>query len=170
LSSTYRKPFRDGIYTPDENLIDTSTVDVKKFGEAVIVGEHMHDCTISVTFDDKVIADKEYVNRYIEDGLVLCFANRRSNFIAKKLKKEYCVKIKNAHILKDIIDEQVGVKGLAGNCSYTQTHERNHFLKSFDDIWQNEYRIFWNGVTQKEFDIELPPNIAELVPIRGQLF
>lgn len=160
VASTYVSDVRAGVYTPDENLIDRSTFDIKRFGGAVeFVGDNQN-----MRFADCYVGDEPVngtVNRHYEDGLVICMSTRRSKHVARKLKKTACVKIKDISILKNLIDEFTGVKGVQGLCAYTPSHNRNHFLKSTYDSWQEEYRIFWPNVGNIE--IEIPPRLAEPV-------
>ena len=81
---------------------------------------------------------------YSEDGLILSFSNELSETIAKKLGKKCCVKITGLKKLKKAIDRKIGVKGIMKDCEYTDDHQRNHFLKSTEDQWQKEYRMFWS--------------------------
>lgn len=74
--------------------------------------------------------------------------------------------------LKKYIDEQLGCVGIYQRCEYTKTHQRNHFLKSKDDAWQQEYRIFWDTVKHcnkggliKEIWVDVPKNAAKFVKL-----
>jgi hypothetical protein len=66
--------------------------------------------------------------------------------------------------LKAVIDEQLGVVGIAGDCKYNLDHQRSHFEKSTDDSWQDEYRLFWPLTTHKW--VELPAGIAVRIKMR----
>ncbi|MEQ0036418.1 hypothetical protein ABLU74_04700 [Klebsiella sp. GG_Kp161] len=163
-ASSYKSIERHGIFTPDENLIDTSTHDINQFASAISIENS------SVTFFGGEINGIKLPNvmkieRKTEDGLVLCLANRRSNYIAKRLGKKACVKIFNIFELKEVLDEQIGVCCLMDKCEYTKTHLRNHFLKSELDSWQEEYRLFWPGVEAAE--VKIKKNMAMQIPIRG---
>lgn len=163
-ASAYKKDERGGIYTPDENLIDNSSHDISQF-------EHLFKMSAGKLSVGKLIENgKEFpselrFDRKIEDGLVLCLANRRSNYIAKKLKKKACVKIIDVDALKNCLDEQIGIISKMDACKYTQGHLRNHFLKSSLDSWQEEFRLFWPHA--KPCVVNIPSNIALHVPIRG---
>jgi len=146
LASTYLGKKRDGIYTPDENRIHESPIDIANLKPILDVGENvsiksftMTNCTVNGQPLPDII-DAKY---YIEDGLVLSFCNRKSGSIARRLGKRACVKIFNIYKLKECIDEQLGVDSVMGECMYTADHRRNHFLKSVEDGWQDEYRLFW---------------------------
>lgn len=166
-SSAYRKDDRGGIYTPDENLIDRSTHDVAIFGGAiefpiggkVFIGTYMRGDFVATNIS---------LNRKLEDGLVLCLANRRSNYIAKRLQKKTCVVIHDLCKLKDALDAQIGIVGQMGECHYTTDHYRDHFLKSTKDSWQEEYRIFWPGASKRL--VSIPKDTASRIKIRCDIF
>lgn len=159
VASRYRREERSGIFTPDENLIDSSTFDVKRISPYIKFGEDVRGLVlIGNKFDGEVIDGT--VTRYHEDGLVICLCGKRSKFIARKLGKKACVKINDVVSLKKLIDDFTGIKGKEGRCSYTASHIRNHFLKSTYDEWQQEYRLFWHDV--QDLKIQLPPNTAKL--------
>lgn len=159
VASTYKSDERSGTMTPDENLIDSSTFDVvEKAPMAKFYGDHRGVLVTNCNFGAGIINGT--IDRHYEDGLVICTATKRSRYIAKRLGKKACVKINDISKLKRLVDEQTGVKGITGLCKYTSSHVRHHFLKSSDDDWQREYRLFWKGVTNIKVDI--PPGMAEL--------
>ena len=166
-ASTYKSIERQGIYTPDENLIDTSTHDIGLFGGAVVI-ENSTVNFFGGSINGEPLPDQMTIDRKTEDGLVLCLANRRSNYIAKKLNKKACVKILDMHKLKIVLDEQIGIVSIMDSCSYTKTHHRNHFLKSELDAWQEEYRLFWPGAGST--NVNIPRGIAIQIPIRSSSF
>ncbi|MDQ6976582.1 MAG: hypothetical protein Q9M75_00555, partial [Ghiorsea sp.] len=98
---------------------------------------------------------------YEEDGLILSFCNNLNESIALKLGKKCCVKISNLRKLRKIIDKQVGVKGIMGECKYTEDHNRSHFLKSNEDSWQHEYRMFWRHTENQV--VTIPKGFGKLV-------
>lgn len=163
-ASSYKRIERQGIYTPDENLIDNSSHDILQFGPLFEV-ENGTVTVGSINVNSVKIAENITFDRKTEDGLVLCLANRRSNFIAKKLEKKACVQIVDIHILKSCLDEQIGIISEMKECSYTSEHYRNRFLKSSLDSWQDEYRLFWPNA--KPCNVYIPPGMAKRVPIRG---
>ncbi|EKA4470923.1 hypothetical protein AKH05_23045 [Vibrio parahaemolyticus] len=164
VASTYLSAERDGIYTPDENLIHDSSTDLKSLSPLIHLadGAQVRGLTVvDCSFNGKKVPDIIDASYYTEDGLILSFCNEYSIDIAKRMGKKCCVKILNVEKLRKIIDKQLGRKGKMADCRYTTSHQRNHFLKSNDDSWQNEYRLFWD-VTENKI-VRLPPGIAELV-------
>lgn len=90
--------------------------------------------------------------------------NSKSSEIARRLEKLACVKIPDTDRLKSIIDKQLGVEGIAKPCEYTSGYERDHFLKSVADGWQDEFRIFW-PYGRGPVTVDLPTGIAEKIEI-----
>lgn len=162
-ASRYLSDEREGVFTPDENLIDTSTHDIKAHGDLVIMSEGG-----MVAFHDPIINGVHHpgtikFEQRVEDGLVLCLANKKSTALAIKMGKEACIEISNIHQLKCHLDKQIGVVGVMKACEYTEGHQRNHFLKSHLDAWQDEFRIFWPGVNT--IRVAIPGGIAKEVRI-----
>jgi hypothetical protein len=73
------------------------------------------------------------------------------------------VKILNIQELKQCIDKQIGAEGAMDACEYTSGPNRKHFLKSDTDAWQEEFRIFWQGLSERS--VILPDGIGELVQL-----
>ncbi|MEN8605446.1 hypothetical protein [Enterobacter hormaechei] len=161
-ASKYISDERKGVYTPDENLIDTSTHDKKDFSDLfVITGNSrltVQDFYHKGSYYEHVVFDQK-----IENGLVLCLANTKSREIAIGLGKEACVEILDVELLKRHLDKQIGVNGIMKPCEYTSGHNRNHFLKSSKDAWQDEYRIFWPEV--ESLRVSIPSGIAKHVKL-----
>tara|TARA_R110000772_G_scaffold85933_2_gene180307 strand:+ start:1729 stop:2298 length:570 start_codon:yes stop_codon:yes gene_type:complete len=163
-ASVYKRMDRDGIYTPDENLIYKSTHDLDQLKGAVNIGVGCRNISIGKIVNNGVtIAENLQASKYEEDGVILSLCNRKSKKIAQKLTKQACVKILDVDLLKDVIDEQLGKLSIAKACRYTKSYERNHFLKSSEDEWQDEYRLFWNH--QERVEIVLPKGIAKSINI-----
>ncbi|HDW0150894.1 TPA: hypothetical protein ROH98_003324 [Enterobacter asburiae] len=162
-ASTYLSDERDGVMTPDENLIDTSTHDIKAYGNlARIQGGgsiSFTNSTINGVFHPGTIKFEQRV----EDGLVLCLANSKSSEIARRLGKRACVEISDVEHLKRYLDRQLGIESAMRACEYTNGHNRNHFLKSSLDSWQDEFRIFWPGA--KSTRVSIPSGMAKKVKI-----
>lgn len=100
-----------------------------------------------------------------DDGIVLCFARRNHRPILDYLKKSdpVCIEIPDPLRLYGLICEQLGQEGLVANCSYTNTIQRNHFLKSKLDEVLEEFRMFW-PLAETAW-VQLPPGIGCLVPL-----
>jgi hypothetical protein len=161
LASTYLYDKRDGILTPDENLIHESPVDLKSLSPAIHFSEVKKLSFINSYINGQRVPDIINANYYIEDGLILSFCNSYSKDIARRLSKKACVKILSMEKLKDQIDKQLGCEGIMKKCEYTNDHQRNHFLKSREDAWQDEFRIFWKTTTSKW--VNVPEGIAEFI-------
>jgi hypothetical protein len=163
LASTYKSEVRDGILTPDENLIYDSPLDFKEEYSPYI---KIDGSVIGLTIMNLQINGVKFpgvvnVSRYVEDGIILSFCKKFDVEIGRRFKgKVVCVRIFDIHNLFKVIDSQLSVSGRLRDCVYTDTHQRNHFLKSRDDSWQEETRMFW-GVTENAL-VELPPGLAEI--------
>jgi hypothetical protein len=163
-ASTYKSLDRSGIYTPDENLIHKSDVDLKSFGRAIHIdpGADIRELTMrGARIGGVLIPDIIDADYYEDDGLILSFCRRFKKPIARRMKKKACVKILDIGRLKSEIDEQLGAISLAAYCQYTHDHQRNHFLKSNLDRWQEEFRLFW-PITEK-VDVQISAGTAELM-------
>lgn len=163
-ASTYRSMEREGIFTPDENLIHKAEVDLMSLSPflSIAPGAHIRGLTMTNNYMNGVrMPDVNDVQYYLDDGLILSFSTRLTGVLAKKMKKKACVKILNIDLLKSSLDEQLGVKSEAELCRYTRGHERNHFLKSELDSWQAEFRLFW-PITKK-VEVSVASGTAELV-------
>lgn len=166
LASTYLSDHRAGTLTPDENLIHKSEVDLTKLEPFIRIhrGPGPNSLTMkNGTFNGRPAPDIINASYYIKDGLILSFSNNLNKEIATRLEKKACVEIQSIERLKEIIDDQIGVKGIMGVCDYTQDHQRNHFLKSVSDSWQDEYRLFW-PVSEERW-IFLPSGLATEVDL-----
>ena len=165
MASKYKSELREGTKTPDENLIEQSNFPVaglKPYGIDL-------DCPIyNSTFDlgpGLLVDVKEH---YREDGRLLSFCNHFSEKTAIKFgNKKACVKILNIEKTKKKLDKRLGQMGIMKDCAYTDGHQRNHFLKSTKDAWQDEFRIFWNVHKSENISddrlVEILPGTAELI-------
>lgn len=125
-------------------------------------GGGIRDLTVTgFNYNGVLLPDIHNASYYEEDGLILSFSYRLTGILARKMKKKACVKILDMDLLKAHLDQQIGVKSEAGPCSYTDGHQRNHFLKSDLDIWQAEYRLFWPA--DKKVEVSVEPRTAELI-------
>lgn len=164
LASTYKRMDRDGIYTPDENLIHDSTVDLRTLSPLISFGDNpsVRSFTATGNYVNGVrLPDVKDANFYTEDGLIQSFCNVLDIGIAQRFGKAACVRIHDIDKLRKYLDKRLGRRSRFGNCEYTHDHQRNHFLKSKDDSWQQEYRFFWPN--KEACSVELPAGIAEVV-------
>ena len=162
LASSYKSLERVGVKTPDENLIHDSTYDLRLLYPAIALRNvknfNMYGCKIN----GKRVPDISGASFYIEDGVVLCLSKTCDSKVAARFgNKKCCVRILDVEKLKSIIDSQIGVSGVLRDCDYTDSFQRNHFLKSIKDSWQSETRIFW--AAKNKIEVMLPPGIAEFV-------
>ncbi|TAL53803.1 hypothetical protein [Pandoraea sp.] len=161
LASSYLGDTRDGIYTPDENRIHDSPVDLTSLRPAIRVENVKNFTFVGCTINGQRVPDIVNANYYLEDGIILSFCNVLNGAIARRLRKKACVKIRNIQELKAEIDRQIGKAGIIGDCRYTNDHQRNHFLKSSADAWQKEHRIFWREAEGRK--VKIPAGTATLV-------
>lgn len=166
-SSSYFNAERKGTSTPDENITHKSNVDARKYGfDLQASGGGMISGVHVVGSRDKngPIPDIHIQEYSHSDGLVLCFCAVLDAEVATKFEnKKACVRIKDIEALKRCIDAQIGFVSKADWCTYTGDHNRDHFLKSDEDSWQQEYRLFWSRNDAKEIWVLLPPGVGELV-------
>lgn len=163
-ASTYRCMEREGIFTPDENLIHKAEVDLMSLSPflSIAPGAQVRGLTMTNNYMNGVrMPDIRDAHYYLDDGLILSFSHRLTGVLARKMKKKACVKILDMEQLKSHLDQQLGVKSDAKLCEYTTSHERNHFLKSELDSWQAEFRLFW-PITKK-VEVNVVKGTAELV-------
>lgn len=160
-ASTYLSMERKGIMTPDETLIYESTHDVESW-PGFIEMDDVSDITFgSVRLNGKLMGTNIHIKeKRREDGVILSFCNHFSPETAKRLDgKKACVEIVDMELLKSSISKQLGVDCQSGNCQYSESHNRNHFLKSINDKWQDEFRLFWNY--PRPIKVEIPKGIAK---------
>ena len=163
-ASTYWSKERAGIFTPDENLIHRSPIDLMAPNPLfrLAPGAQVKDLNMYGNYVNGVRqTDVFNAAYYQEDGLILSFSYRLTKTLARKMNKKACVKIVNVNLLKTHLDEIIGVTSKAGPCAYTKDHQRHHFLKSDLDEWQAEYRLFWP--VENKVEVSVPPGTAELI-------
>lgn len=162
LASSYLSDRRDGILTPDENLIHQSEVPIPFYKQHGIGVYNCKNITITRCTSNGIelpsVRNAEY---YQSDGGILSMCNTFDLNIAKKLKKLACIKIKDVEAIRKSFGKQLGCKAIMGECRYTKDHQRGHFLKSVEDSWQNEFRIFFPTIKVKS--VRVPSCIAEFV-------
>ncbi|AQT10332.1 hypothetical protein [Pseudomonas protegens] len=164
LASTYKRMDRDGIFTPDENLIHESSVDLRVLSPAISFGEtpNIRGFTGTGNYYNGVrLPDVHNANFYTEDGLIQSFCNVMDPAIGERFGKAACVRIYDIDRLRKHLDKRLGRRSKFGDCEYTRDHQRGHFLKSQDDAWQQEYRFFWPS--REARSVVLPSGVAEVV-------
>ncbi|AJY52512.1 hypothetical protein [Halomonas sp. KO116] len=160
LASTYRKMERNGIFTPDENLIYEATHPYSVL-QGVIALEDVRGITLTnVNINGYQINHMYIKERREEDGLILSFCNHFSERTAHRLEKEAAIEIIDIDKLIKSINRQTKTKCKRGNCEYTLGHNRNHFLKSYRDAWQDEHRLFWNH--PESINAQIPRGIGTI--------
>jgi len=166
LASSYQRSERSGIYTVDENLINDLGFEIEELRPLIKLGKGggLRGATIRNNYvNGRKMPEAEDGNYYQDDGLILSFSLKKSSEIGQRMNKEACVKILDVDRLKMCIDEQLGVEGTMTSCEYTDGANRNHFLKSVEDHWQYEFRMFWPGSQARS--VVLPIGIAKLVDL-----
>ena len=167
LASTYLSDQRAATRTPDEGRIYDSAVDLEVYQPVVrFVGDGFRNITLTKIFKDgQKLPDVFGASRYRDDGLILSFCNQNSEAVARRFNRQVCVQILDIGALKRCIDQQIGIKGIMAPCRYTTDHQRNHFLKSTEDAWQQEYRLFWARTDDKERWVQINTGLARRVDI-----
>ncbi|MFT6124769.1 MAG: hypothetical protein ACJAW2_000882 [Shewanella sp.] len=162
LASSYLSDSREGIMTPDENLVHESPVSIPSLKQHGYNFENVKGLTFTGNYSNgKRLPDFHNANYYTEDGLILSFCHHFDKSTAEKFRKKACVKIINLEKTRREIDKQLGCRGVMKACEYTDDHQRNQFLKSKEDEWQDEFRIFWQ--TQNPKCVKISHGTAELV-------
>lgn len=151
---------RGGNLTPDEGLIDNSSFPQSAFG---INAENTTINFVNCWSSELGFIRSGKIERYNEEGIVLCASKSLKRKIASKFEREYCVKIYDISKLHVELNRQLNSIGALGVCEYTKGHKRNCFLKSWKDSWQEEVRIFWKDL-QPTY-VQLPPGLAVEVKI-----
>lgn len=162
---TYLNEERKGTSTPDE-LIRTSkgaTVhDVSRFIKHPL-GASITIKDLSIGFNDgRGLLPVDYESKPIS-GYILSLSNNYNRDTQTKLEKACCMKIKDVNTLSNALANQLGVACESGPISYTTSDNRDVFLKSWKDRWQDEYRLFFPIMAENCFDrvfVNLPVGIA----------
>ncbi|WP_131798626.1 hypothetical protein [Achromobacter insolitus] len=162
LASSYKSDLRQGIMTPDENLIYDSPVPFEALHPAIVVEGDARVTFTNNTYNGRRLPDIKNASRYREDGLILSFSKTASPDVMRRLDKVCCIEVTKPGLLWRRINSQIGRIGRVGACRYTTDHQRDHFLKSVEDQWQDEYRFFWPKTDQPEVWVKIPP-VAKLV-------
>ncbi|NMY89784.1 hypothetical protein [Pseudomonas oryzihabitans] len=166
MASKYKREDRTTIYTPDENLIHDSPVDLKSLHPFISIEGNVKNLSITnSTFNGKRVPDIVNASYYVEDGGVLSFCDVFSPEIAQRFEKSACVEIGDVIKLKRWLDKRLGLKSIAASCEYTLDHRRSHFLKHDADSWQQEYRLFWKGMSAERW-VQLFPGAGKLIWVK----
>ena len=166
---------RKGAFTPDELLIQDSPYPLDW------LRTYSPNITItgcSIRQEDGSFAkipDVHKAKYYYQDGLVLCLSNSICRSRAIRIGEPYgprpfVVKVDKVPELFGLLSEQLGIWGSIGPCKYTDHHNRNAFLKSNIDSWQDEFRMYWpinssfdsSGELATQY-VEFPPGFGSLV-------
>lgn len=178
LASKYRSTERRGVRTPDENQVLALRNPITTRPPFLITHpdeEYRQIAWLTRLPDGRVeprVADCGYV-----DGWILCMSNARNDELWCAEGKKACVEVRNEQELygqvlarllqKGAVDISVNPCCGRGECEYTDTAQRHAFLKSVDDSWQDEYRMFWRQDIARHPDpqvrITLPPGLCQLV-------
>jgi hypothetical protein len=179
LASCYKSDERNGIYTLDENIVSNNSYQSKLDFDNISRLLHIFNSSGIPGFDTVVRSrgknnGLQLMMKY-EDGYILSFCTKKDKKIMEKLGKRVCVQINDVFKLKQFIDEQMRCLGKYDRCKYTKRHCRDHFLKSKEDEWQKECRIFWNIIKSgiyrngcgfssrlEEFWVDIPKNTARI--------
>jgi hypothetical protein len=157
LASAYRRAERGSIFTPDEGrkqtVANATPAQVEAIQRTIIMDRGGGVHARRVKWDDWE-AENVHISVTPVDGVVLCLSNSESREICARLGKIACVAIDRPTRLFLRLCAQLGTKGNHGPCEYTDTANRDVFLKSSADKWQDEYRLFWPGSAACSVEIE----------------
>lgn len=182
VASTYKADYRDGIFTPDENIVrELKGLDENIFTSHIMSGDPNlgENSSTQIRIGKLVVVENtpngrvekimgeniDYLAKY-EEGYIQSFSNTLSEDVMEKFKKKACVQIVNPEELEKIISAQLNLKCIAQKCKYTDGKNRNHFLKSVNDEWQDEFRFFWkkdSAEEPKEIWVDIPANSGKIV-------
>lgn len=167
-ASYYSSDSRGGVFTPDENFTVESSSSFESMplvSFSVSNGGSIKNVSVTNCSGPNGPIPDYYLNEYSHwDGWIMCFCTKQSGRIARKFGgKKACVQIIDFNRLKSSLDEQVGLVSEAKHCQYTKGHRRGHFIKSDEDSWQKEYRLFWKSLDAETRMVQLPPGIGKLL-------
>jgi hypothetical protein len=164
LASSYLASERAGTKTPDEvrhrslrGISDRDFEQVAKIGPKSTVSIQARRVVIG---GQEVGRNVQFSQRHL-DHVVLCLSNSFSKAIMDRLGKRACVEIADWEQLVKAINQQIWVTGTGGRVDYTVSADRNPFLKSEEDQWQDEFRIVWPS--QQAVVVTLPARIGKQV-------
>jgi hypothetical protein len=142
----YLSEERSGTLTPDERIRTSkgaaSVADISK-GFKFPLGMSVSIKNLSINLNDgRGALPVDYETKPII-GYIISLSNNYSRTTQVKLGKECCIKIKDVDSLCSVIAAQLGVIGQHKRVLYTVSDDRDVFLKSSADHWQDEYRLFF---------------------------
>lgn len=159
---------RNGVYTPDENIIFETKNGFNKLGAKDILNSVIGGAgamMVNITINGKIMDSNGNVyaegitKQYYEDGVILSLSTTLSIELLERFKtKNSVIKIVDIDKLILSLNEQLGIECTHKLCDYTLDDNRNHFLKHIDDSWQSEYRLFWKGIERT--DVNIPSGLA----------
>ena len=172
LASSYLSDTRSATKTPDELLQrKVEGLDPKSrpyFSKMYDFGPAATHCL----FEGNVYHDElgthvieGWLTSHQEDSLIVCLSRARARITALRLGKVACIKIANVDRLRLVLEEQTGRGWSAGIMKYTSGPDRSHLLKSLEDSWQHEFRLFSQGSSKTPCWVRLPPGIGELIDL-----
>lgn len=158
-ASAYKSQDRSGTLTCDENRLDSGfniSGDDADFVRTIFSGSGGGLNARSIKLPGGRTIHNVILNFAGWDGHILCFSNRQSKSLCRRMRKKACVLIKDPQALFDTISAQLGSVGSIGECEYTHGPERSVFTKSFRDAWQDEFRMYWS-VDRDVTTVAIPP-------------
>lgn len=163
LASTYKSAEREGIMTPDENNRTYIKGMTMKEVQNVIGLPNEMSKGGKINMNGCVLNGKclEELRKEYYDGIVLCLSCQLSKDIMNRLGKEVCVEINNPQELFDNISRQLKTLGRFERVSYTDSDNRDIFIKGIADSWQEEWRMFWE--LEKDVCVLINQNTGQVV-------
>lgn len=152
LASSYVSRERRGTNTPDElRELDCPDPDgAWRIISSIFVGATPDNCDVNAS----IIGPQGFMplKDRREDGLILCLSNSFDiEKQANRYRKDACVRILDVEALKRVLDDALGAESQMRSCDYTAGRNRNPFLKSVEDKWQDEFRLYWKSVKEPKW-------------------
>jgi hypothetical protein len=169
LASAYRSDVRQGVMTPDElkqqEVKGLAPNSRRAFTQMFGDGNFMNCSFKGNVWEDNtgIHLVEGFSTCNFEDALILCLSRARSRRLSEQMGKVVCVKIRDVDALRQVLEAQTGRGWSAGMMRYTEGPDRNHLLKHMSDCWQHEFRLFSTGNDIARCEVQLPPNIGEVV-------
>lgn len=183
MASKYKSNERKGIETPDE-LIQSKINGVNSHEDYELIksmfggpqGGMLNNQSKNITIkfnqltvkdghSERVVGKNISIEKDYNNALIFCLSTKLCRNLSNKLNKSFCIEIMDFNKLKCIMDDQIGEIGTAKHISYTKDLNRNEFLKSDEDEWQQEFRIVWKGV-KNEMKIKIPGGLCREIMLK----